>query len=169
MSAFDDWLTFHEQRGFAVRSFLNPPAPGNVIADTERRLGFVLPSDLKAAWGVANGQIDPRSVKDPTPGSIVRPLFGRYDFISIARAMGTYAGWNDVYTRSGHRHADDWRPGLLPFSLDKRGNSYAVDLAPLAGGPHGQIVLIGPDVEQGRVVASGLDALLRGFINAETN
>ncbi len=58
----------------------------------------------------------------------------------------------------------------MPFSLDGGGNSYAIDLSPAPGGEYGQVILIGSDEDERRVLASSLAELLaRATRNLDIN
>lgn len=176
--AYKSWIDFHTSNGFAVERFLNPPASEAAIAAAAAEVGFSLPDDLTALWRHADGQRDVYAISDPAPGRIVSPFFGSYDFCSTATALRNYRNWRQIYDDAGAsfdadfngasitRRGDDpvhreyWRPGWLPFSIDGGGNSYAVDLSPADGGTYGQVILIGPDEDERRVLAPGIAAWL---------
>lgn len=172
-SAYESWIALHELNGFAVGHFLNRPASEEQITALEQDIGFVLPGDLKALWARADGQRDTIEIEDPAPGTIVSPFFGQYDFLSVAGAEREYRLWREVHDDAGDTfastfngiitrrgddpvHRDYWRPGWLPFARDGGGNAYAVDLSPAEGGMYGQVILIGPDEDERRVLAPGI-------------
>lgn len=173
---FDAWCAVLSAAGFAVTAFLNSPADEAELAAFEAAIGLPMPSDFKSLYRKANGQLDSYSIKSPTPGTLVTPFFGSYDFISLERALEQYRLWMGIYVDAGADfqrnfdhctarigdpvYAEYWRPGWVPFSLDGGGNSYAVDLSPAAGGQYGQVILMGPDEDERRVLASSLTELL---------
>lgn len=170
------WLAFLAGLGFRADAFLNPPATPEAIADAESRIGFALPEDLRDLYLIADGQKDSFEIRDPSPGRLVMPLFGGYDFVPLDRALREYRTWMEVYEEGGGAaagpdslvtvregdpvHPDYWRPGWFPFAVDGGGNAYAVDLSPPPGGRYGQIILIGPDEDERRVLAPSLSELL---------
>jgi len=175
--AFSEWCSTLNASGFAVESFLNPPANESELDGFESAVGFALPEDLRQLYRRANGQVAPFGVTDPSPGSVVTPLFGFYDFISLDRALSSYRMWSSIYDEYGDtfhetfnegvialRGSDPvfpeyWRPGWLPFSIDGGGNSFAVDLSPPSAGTYGQVIVIGSDEDERRVVAPSLTEL----------
>jgi len=180
-AVFDAYCDFHMGRGFAVRHFLNPPASVAEIAAAEDAIGFALPEDLKALWRRTDGQPDPSRINNPAPGTVVCPLFGQYNFTSVAKSLLIYKGWRDIYEDAGDQFDENfndvivvrgsdpvaheyWRPGWVPFTIDGGGNSYAVDLSPPEGGTYGQVIVIGPDEDLRRVLAPSLTALIEAVI-----
>jgi len=174
-TVFDDWLDFLESIGFAARAHLNPPATAEDIAAAEAAIGHALPDDIKALYARADGQRPVLEIADMRPGTLLTPLFGGYDFVPLAQALDDYRGWTDVIgdwpaERDPHAfitvRGDDpverayWRSGWFSFAIDGGGNSYAADLAPKAGGAYGQVILIGPDEDERRVLAPSLTAFL---------
>ena len=129
-TAWNAWLDDHRSNGFAIDAFLRPAADDVEIEALEREIGFALPPDLVSLWRCADGQIDPVTIEDPAPGSIVLPFFGRYDWCGI-----------DV-------------------ARDGGGNAYAVDLSPAPGGTYGQVILHEPDEDERRVLAPGIAAFM---------
>ena len=51
----------------------------------------------------------------------------------------------------------------LPLATDGGGNSLAFDLDPASGGTRGQIIIIGADEDERRVLAPGIGAFLAGL------
>ncbi|MCL4714065.1 MAG: SMI1/KNR4 family protein [Hyphomonadaceae bacterium] len=171
--AFDHWCETLRAAGFAVGSFLNAPATDATIDSLQAQIGFDLPNDLRALYLRADGQTPPFGLTDPFPGEVVLPFFGTYDFISTERALGAYEQWKQIFDEAGDQFSYNfdefctvrdgdpvikayWQPGWLPFSIDGGGNSYAVDLSPPSNGSYGQVILIGPDEDERRVLAPSL-------------
>ncbi|HEY5721939.1 MAG TPA: SMI1/KNR4 family protein [Allosphingosinicella sp.] len=171
------WLVFLASLGFRADSHLHPPATLEAIAAVEQEIGFALPDDLRGLYLKADGQKDPFEIRDPSPGTLVMPFFGGYDFVPLERALSEYRNWMEVYeeggagsdasfhdmvtVRSGDPvHREYWRPGWFPFAVDGGGNAYAVDLSPAPGGQYGQVILIGSDEDERRVLAPSLGAFL---------
>lgn len=174
--AYEDWIRALTRGGFAVETFLDLPASDAEVAAFEAAVGFAIPADLKALYRRANGQKASFKISDPKPGTIVTPFFGSYDFVSLEQALNAYRVWLDIYQSAGDNFASDfnqssaregdpvfceyWRPGWTPFSLDGGGNSYAVDLSPPPGGTYGQVIVIGSDEDERRVLAKSVTELL---------
>ena len=171
VQAFQAWLAFLAALGFRADAHLNPPATPEAIARAEAAIGFRLPDDLRALYLRADGQRDTIAIADPAPGRLVMPLFGEFEFVPLEKALLDYKGWKQIYddeggsatfnagitVRSGDPvHAEYWRPGWFPFANDGSGNAYAVDLSPAPGGRYGQVILIGPDEYERRVLAPSL-------------
>lgn len=172
---FEAWLRFLTSHGFAAEAHLNPPATENAIAAVEAEIGFRLPEDLRTLYLLADGQAPVSEKTDPAPGAIVTPLFGEYDFVPLSRALDDYRAWDTVIDGWGDDDPNEfitlpegdppvareyWRRGWFPFAIDGGGNAYAVDLSPVAGGTLGQIILIGSDEEERRVLAPSLTAFV---------
>lgn len=174
---FAAWLAWLSALGVDQSDLVRPPATEAEIAELERVVGKPLPEDLKALYRISNGQ--QKSFGHPKPkGRHVVPLFGQYDFLSTQDAIRAYNSWNVIYTQDADDFDENyngpitvrgkdpvyreyWRPGWLPISVDGGGNSYAVDLSPAPGGTVGQIILLGPDEDQRRVLAPSLLAWLK--------
>lgn len=175
--AFDAWLARHKENGSAVAGFLNPPATSAALDAAEKQIGFALPDDLRRLWLRTDGQHDIYAIADPAPGRVLSPLFGEYPLLSVGEALEVYSVWLEIWTEAGDRFHDDynegvitsregdpvypdyWRPGWLPFAWDN-GNGYAVDLSPAPGGSVGQVILIGRDENERRVLGSSITAFL---------
>ncbi len=112
---------------------------------------------------------------DPSPGQYLCPLLGHYFFDSLALSIKSYAGWlqiadelteeelNHSFITVRPGHAVDrayFKKGWLPISSDGGGNSFAVDFDPPEGGTYGQIIVMGPDEDERRVIASSITELL---------
>lgn len=170
-SAFLAWLAYLTTLGIDARATLNPPATEAQIAAAEARIGYRLPDDLRALYRIGNGQQDPDAYVARHPGAIVAFLFGN-DFISLERALSEYQTWQEIYDEMGPQadtvtvragdpvHRYYWHPGWFPFASDWGGNSYAVDLSPAPGGTYGQVIVIGRDEDERRVIASSITAFL---------
>lgn len=175
-AAFDAWLVFLNNLGFAAEAQLNPPATKAAIMAVEAEIGFRLPDDLRELYLRADGQKRFDHPVDPMPGTIVTPLFGGYQFAALSRALNDYRTWVDVIDEWGDESdSSGWitlrpgdppvareyfRRGWFPFAIDGGGNAYAVDLSPVEGGTHGQVILIGGDEDERRVLAPSVTAFL---------
>lgn len=170
-AAWSIWSDLHHQHGFAIGHHLNGSAVPEALALYETELGMGLPEDLRELWLIADGQVDSFGISDPAPGSIISPVFGSYDMMSVKASMDAYRGWSEVLRDFGKSmndgitvragdpvHPDYWRPGWIPFAIDGGGNHYAVDMDPAAGGTLGQVILMGPDEDERRVLGTGLAA-----------
>jgi cell wall assembly regulator SMI1 len=110
-------------------------------------------------------------------------LFGGYEFVPLAKALRDYRVWEGVLEdwsagddpnafitlRAGDPPVarEYWRRGWFPFAIDGGGNAYAVDLSPVEGGTWGQIIVIGGDEDERRVLAPGLTAFLLAAAQCE--
>ena len=175
--SFMVWMAFLTSLGIDVRSLLNPPATNAQIAAAEALIGYRFPEDIRALYGMGDGQRDSVALAEQSPAGAVGPLFGQYEFVSLEQALELYRTWKEIWDEAGpefatiynwtHARAGDdvypdyWRPGWFPFSHDGSGNSYAVDLSPPPGGIYGQIILIGRDEDERRVLAPSLGEFLR--------
>lgn len=176
---FQQWLNFLRSNGIAAAALLCPPASGEAIRAAEEEMGSSFPEALTALYRIGNGQIDPFKAGPPPPDYRFAPLFGSYDFNPIERMVGEWRTWQQVradFDDKGwagmHRfvtlrpgdppvHREYWRPGWLPFATDGGGNSYALDMDPPVGGRVGQVIVIGSDEDERRVLAPDLPELLR--------
>lgn len=165
------WLAYFSTLGVDMRAQLNPPATEAQVAAAEAEVGFAFPEDLRALYRFADGQKNPEEVRGTAAF-----LFGGYHFVTLSQAMIEYRGWKSVYDDAGPDfrttynwttaragdpvHPDYWRPGWFPFASDWGGNAYAVDLSPAPGGAYGQVILIGRDEDERRVLAPSLTAFL---------
>lgn len=177
------WLAHLGPLGFDAATHLNPPATAAAIEAAEAAIGYSFTDELRALYRLADGQ-RPIALREamPVAGPIAVPLFGGYDFQPLDRAVANYRDWVQILnnwdqSESGGTSTDDphafitrrdddpvarayWQPGWFPFAMDGGGNSYAADFTPATGGDYGQIILIGPDEDERRVLASGLGVLL---------
>ncbi|GAA4630262.1 hypothetical protein GCM10023196_054890 [Actinoallomurus vinaceus] len=146
-----------------------PPAAG--LEEMEGRLNVALPADLRALYGVADG--------DGQAG-----LFGRLswwmDASGVAAVHGgdrhwAPRGWRDRPFRPFVHDADPPgtvrrsvdRRGWIPFVIGTDGNYLAVDMDPASGGRPGQVIRIGPDYHHGPTyVADSVTTLLRRHVDA---
>lgn len=176
---FQQWQNFLRGNGIATAELLRPPAADADIGAAGQAMGFALPRDLAALYRTADGQTDPFKAGAPPAGQRFAPLFGGYAFNSLERMVKEWrmwqsvradfsdSAWEDMHEpitlRPGDPpvHREYWRPGWLPFATDGGGNSYAVDMDPPPGGMPGQIIVIGSDEDERRVLATDLPSLLR--------
>lgn len=165
------WLAYLSTLGVDMRVQLNPPATDAAIAAAEREIGFAFPEELRALYSFADGQQEPEDVRGATAA-----LFGRHHFVTLRDALTQYRSWKSIYDEAGADfrstynwttaragdpvHPDYWRPGWFPFATDGGGNAYAVDLSPAPGGTYGQVILIGRDEDERRVLAPSLSQFL---------
>lgn len=168
--ALAGWILHLATLVASPESLLNPPAAEAQIAAVEREIGFAFPQDLRDLYLLADGQHLPDTAEVPL-------LFGQYGFVPLEEALEEYRTWKSVHddekdsfsetynwttARAGDPvHPDYWRPGWFPITLDWGGNAYAVDLSPAPGGTYGQVILIGRDEDERRVLAPSLSAFFR--------
>ncbi|QFU93395.1 SMI1/KNR4 family protein [Amycolatopsis sp. YIM 10] len=178
MESWHHWLDKLEANGFAVRGSLKAGATDADFAALKRETGLTLPAELEALYRLADGQAGDRSY------SATAYVFPQYRFLPLELAIAEWRFWQEVAEQEGAHgmaeHAEAvtvpepekvaceyWIPGWLPITLDGGGNSIAVDTVPLDGGTHGQIIIMGPDEDERRVLAPGIDAYLQALAAAE--
>jgi cell wall assembly regulator SMI1 len=182
---FLQWVDFLQSNGITTSGLLRPPASDADLAAAEQAMGVALPGALAAFYRIADGQIDPFRADGALPeGMRYAPLFGGYIFNPLAQMVREWEAWQSVRAdfndgtwaemhepitlRAGDPpvHREYWRPGWLPFATDGGGNSYAADMDPPPGGTPGQIIVIGSDEDERRVLAPDLPSFLRLTIEA---
>jgi cell wall assembly regulator SMI1 len=167
------WLAFLSSLGVDMRTHLYPPASAARIAVAEAAIGHAFPEDLRALYRFADGQLTPEESDRRHPGAAVTAFFGDYAFSTLEEALAAYRSWAEVRAELGVSpdqgitaragdpvYAEYWRSGWFPFASDGGGNFYAVDLSPAPGGSYGQIIVIGRDEDERRVLAPSLSAFL---------
>lgn len=188
-ASLETYLARFDERKIRIREQLNAPATTEAIAAFESDVGQELPGDVKALYLVANGQISPFHDAVPREdGSrrfgypvelgeddYVGNFFGTYEFLSLAEARQEWSfigeNWNSEAMSLDHdsmteiREGDpiqpySYRPEWIPLAKDGGGNTLSIDLAPAEGGTVGQIIAIGPDESEYRLIAPSLTALL---------
>ena len=131
-------------------------------------------SSAKKIVHYADGGADVVYDIDPSPGKYFCPLFGHYSFDSLDVSLRSYLQWVDIVSTSSHdelidnitirsNHAVDkiyFKKGWFPISNNSAGDSFAVDFAPPEGGTYGQIIVVGPNEDERRVVARSITELL---------
>lgn len=150
---------------------LPEPASEEDIAAAEEELGVALPPDLRALYGVADGD-----------GDLVNALFDRHPWFSIDEIVHWDDEWLDI--------AQEWkyepwretlfdarppntvrrsplRPGWVRFAHDTGGNWFAVDMDPGPDGRPGQIIRVGVDhIEGPGYVCDSATTFLRRLVEA---
>jgi cell wall assembly regulator SMI1 len=176
------WLGVLTAAGFDPA--LRAPAEPQEVAAAEERIGRAFPVELRALYALADGQDDTFPRRD-TPRGCVADLFPCHRFLPVAEALAEWGSWREVADAEGPAgmadHAgfvtvrgDDpvlgeyWVPGWWPLARDGGGNALAVDLTPAPGGTAGQVVVMGPDEDERRVLAPGIAAYLRLLPGATT-
>ncbi|NYI97286.1 cell wall assembly regulator SMI1 [Streptomonospora nanhaiensis] len=150
---------------------LQPPASEADIAAAEDDLGLALPPDLRALYGVADGD-----------GDLVNPLFDRNEWFSLAEIADHDDEWLDIaqewqyepWRRTvfdsrppGAVRRSPLRPGWIRFATDTGGNWLAVDMDPGPRGRPGQVIAVGVDYGEGPTyVADSVTAFLRRLVEA---
>ena len=176
-TAFDAWLAFHAALGVDLESALNPGAADIAIERVEAAIGRELPADLRALYRIADGQADPFGARGATGGDGPRAaMFGRERFLSLDEALAEWRFWHDEIWLPEQAHGGFppdhdvregdpvdpvyWQPSWFTFAGSDGGNGYAVDLDPPRGGTYGQVVLVGSDEWERRVIASSVTELM---------
>lgn len=169
-SAFAAWLLFFTNLDVGIEPQLLPPATVFEISAVSDEIGFELPKDFISLYLKGNGQENPYLDDRPRVESFA-PLFGWYEFIPLELVLRNYNDFidmqqsmlPDVYevdVREGDPVAGvDWQPGWVPFAVSNAAY-YAVDLTPLRGGRYGQVIEIGHDTVENRVLAASITDFL---------
>lgn len=150
---------------------LPEPVTEEDLAAVEEELGVALPPDLRALYGVADGD-----------GELINPLFDRHPWFSLAEIGNQDDEWLDI---SQEWQYEPWRrtvfdtqpanavrrsplrPGWIRFADDTGGNWLAVDMDPGPNGRPGQVIAIGVDYAEGPTyVADSLTTFLRRLVEA---
>ena len=177
LSAWAAWLGALEAKGVAATAGLLPGATLEQVEAVEDVVGARLPAQVRELYLTNNGQIDLFKAGDLPPGKTMAPIFGGYEFNSLERMALEWSSWLEIRKQSNAEDLDDFnanvdvRPGnpvkklythalWVPFATDGGGNSLAFDLDPEPGGASGQIIVIGSDEDERRVLAPSLNAFL---------
>ena len=174
-TALAAWLAFHAALGVELEAELNPGAAEADIERVEAAIGARLPDDLRTLYRIADGQADPWADGATGEGRWAA-MFGRERFLPLDEALAEWRFWHDGIWLPEQEHggfpADHdvregdpvdpvyWKPGWFTFAGSDGGNGYAVDLDPPRGGTYGQVVLVGSDEWERRVVASSVTELM---------
>ena len=132
----ENWLAAHAP---IVLDSLNPPAPWEEIAATEKLIGRELPDDVVRSYQRHNGQQGEGG------------LFGGELWHDMAGVRNEWSVWQGLIDGNefegtssecdGDRISQDWwNPGWVPFTADGGGNSHCVDLSPGPTGVAGQVI-----------------------------
>jgi cell wall assembly regulator SMI1 len=171
------WLAALEKRGVAAHSLLRPPATEEAIVALEAVIGARLPVDVRSLYRLADGQNDVLNLAALPRGKLSAPIFGGYEFNSLDRFASEWTSWREIRNQSTPEELEDFHSSIdvrsgdpikklythslwMPFATDGGGNSLALDLDPAPGGTRGQIIIIGSDEDERRVLAPSLSAFL---------
>lgn len=161
---------FWEERKSRHRS--RPPADAAELEATELALGRPLPRCLRALYALADGgALDHDQADDDDDGPL--GMLGPFYWHSLAELRKQWA-WDGAFARdprNPHPTPIELRPGViapvvhhpgwLPIGIDGGGNPVAIDLAPGPEGRLGQIILYGPDLNDGaELLAWSLEDLM---------
>ncbi|WP_345574839.1 SMI1/KNR4 family protein [Nonomuraea rosea] len=167
---------FHHYRRLMARILgyeeeLPGPASEEDLAAVEERLGVALPLDLRALYGIADGD-----------GDLVNPLFDRQEWLPLSEIgeqddewLGIAQEWQyepwrqtvfDAQPPNTVRRSP-LRTGWIRFAFDTGGNWLAVDMDPGPDGRPGQVIKVGVDYTQGPAyIADSVTTFLRRLVEA---
>jgi cell wall assembly regulator SMI1 len=147
------------------------PASEEDLAAVEEELGVGLPADLRALYGIADGD-----------GDLVNQLFDRHPWLSLAEIGDQDDQWLDIArewryepwrqpvfdaTPPNTVRRSQLRPGWIRFAIDTGGNWLAVDTDPGPNGRPGQVIAVGVDHTRGPTyVADSVTTFLRRLVEA---
>ena len=177
LSSWAAWIGALEAKGVAATAGLRPGATDEQIEAVEDLVGAPLPAEARALYLAADGQFDLFKGSDRPKGTLMAPIFGGYEFNSLERMTFEWSSWLEVRKQSSAEELDDFNANVevrsghgvkklythalwIPFATDGGGNSLAFDLDPPSGGTSGQIIVIGSDEDERRVLAPSLNAFL---------
>ena len=167
---------FHHYRRLMARILgyeeeLPAPASEDDLAAVEERLGVVLPPDLRALYGITDGD-----------GDLINPLFDRHEWLPLSEIgeqddewlhisqEWQYEPWRRTVfdTRPpGTVRRSPLRPGWIRFAFDTGGNWLAVDLDPGPNGRPGQVIKVGVDyTDRPTYVTDSVTTFLRRLVEA---
>jgi cell wall assembly regulator SMI1 len=148
------------------------PATVEQLAALETKTGLMLPDDLKASYGVHDGQ-DESSEGIYASGDF---LDGAFYLMSLEQIANEWSMWKKLVDGGEFRgqesapddgiRSDCWNPGWLPILSDGGGDSLCVDLAPTARGVRGQIIKMSHDSAQRPLLARSFAGFLAQLIDS---
>ena len=146
---------------------LRPPATEDEIAAAEAELGLAFPADLRALYGLLDGEYNSYG------------LFGGPTFLALVDVVSQWKYFcepdedppstHDVGIEAhppGTVRPVTWHPRWIPFGNRNDGNFFGVDLAPGPNGTVGQVIEFGVDYDDGPVtfVADSVTDLLADLV-----
>lgn len=152
---------------------LPPPASATALGEAERRIGQLLPADLRALYLIADGEGANREHPYYLLGLgawlDLQSLVTERAWLSQPAWPG-WEGWDSVVFDADPRETVrrcGGHPAWLPFGTGHDGNYLAVDLAPARNGRPGQVIWAGRDYGRGPAyVADSVTSLLGGYLEA---
>ncbi|MEV1246867.1 SMI1/KNR4 family protein [Nonomuraea sp. NPDC050022] len=167
---------FHSYRRLMARILgyeeeLPEPASEEDLAAVEDRFGVTLPPDLRALYGIADGD-----------GDLINALFDRHPWLSLAEIGDQDDEWFDIgrewQYEPWRRTVFDAQPpntvlrsslrlGWIRFAFDTGGNWLAVDMDPGPNGRPGQVISVGVDyTTEPTYIADSVTTFLRRLVEA---
>ncbi|AXK35131.1 hypothetical protein DVA86_23260 [Streptomyces armeniacus] len=167
---------FHHYRRLTAQildheEVLPEPASEEDLAEAEEEMGVALPPDLRALYGIADGD-----------GDLVNPLFDRKSWLPLAEIGDLDDEWLDIAQEWEHEpwrqtvfdtqppnavRRSPLREGWIRFAFDTGGNWLAVDMDPGPEGRPGQVIAVGVDYTEGPVyLADSVTTFLRRLVEA---
>ena len=160
-------LAWVEANAPDLLDFLEPPAERADLAETERRLSMRLPTALHAFYALQNG----------TPAFAVFPAlepdqaaFGplpldEIEFLEVDDEDSDET--DEDFEVDPAIRPEFWNPLWIPFAAaNDRGDHLMLDLSPTRAGRPGQVIEWRHDTNERRLVASSLEAMLKGIAEA---
>jgi cell wall assembly regulator SMI1/predicted DNA-binding WGR domain protein len=149
-----------EAKAAAAGVTLAKGASAKEIKAAEKALGLTLPEEVVAFYRRHDGSEDEPAVE------------GR-ELLSLSRIVDEWKIWKDLldqgtFEANDHGRPDPgvqkrwWIPEWVPVTYDGAGNHHVLDLAPAAGGTHGQILSFWHDDDERTVVAKSFLSWLEG-------
>jgi cell wall assembly regulator SMI1/predicted DNA-binding WGR domain protein len=149
-----------EAKAAAAGVTLAKGASAKEVKAAEKALGLTLPEEVVAFYRRHDGSEDEPAVE------------GR-ELLSLSRIVDEWKIWKDLLDQGTFEANDHGRPDpgvqkrwwiaeWVPVTYDGAGNHHVLDLAPAAGGTHGQILSFWHDDDERTLVAKGFLAWLEG-------
>lgn len=159
----DTWLKARVPKLF---NSLQPGATEIKIQETENHLGVEFPEDVRASYLIHDGQ-DPDAPYGIIPGG--------WNLLALDEIIVEWEAWKELLdsgefekakgTPSGPVRDDWWNLKWIPLTHDGSGNHHGLDLDPPPKGRMGQIISMGHDGDERKVLTPSwqdfLDRLAR--------
>jgi uncharacterized protein (TIGR02996 family) len=151
-----------EQREYEVMYTFNPPATGDELDETERKLGVRLPADVRSLWGEFNGVVHVFRA-DPARGfEKTDYLLDLMQVVSVTEIMRDDYRWEEVFDEE---YGEGTFGKLLYIAaFDGLATAWLLCLEDAAGHPAGTVLFHDHDTPELPALAAGLtDLIARRF------
>ncbi len=156
---FKQWLSLNYSDGLLD---LNPPTTDTQIEELSTALGVDLPDDFINVLKIHNGQKGEAAW-----------LFDSQEFLSTQRIIEEFNIWKNLLNselKGKVSVADDgvkndwWNINWIPFTSDGCGDHYCLDLSPTTTGTKGQVITLGYDSSERKIVSQSFSQWFEEYI-----